>query len=163
MFGLDAFKHRYGGKKPFGPNFDRDTEELPVVSEELADWQLDVPFRETPLTILCCPEDRWCRHEGCSSGRTMCTDCQLPMCHLCARSVLQQEPELPPGSLANDMMIYYGPEELYTHQMTVLEMICSSVCITSMICFSLEVKYGNLFMIHDRHMRLIFPDSDSSR
>ena len=43
------------------------------VSEELADWQLDVPSRETPLTILCCPEDRWCRHEGCSSGRTMCS------------------------------------------------------------------------------------------
>ena len=28
--------------------------------------------------------------------------------------------------------------------MTVLEMICSSVCITSMICFSKEVKYGHL-------------------
>ena len=26
-----------------------------------------------------------------------------------------------------------------------MEMICCSVCITSMICFSLEVKYGNLF------------------
>ena len=26
--------------------------------------------------------------------------------------------------------------------MTVMEMVCSSVCITSMICFSLEVKFG---------------------
>ena len=29
--------------------------------------------------------------------------------------------------------------------LTVLELICASLCITSMICFSLEVKYGNLF------------------
>ena len=29
--------------------------------------------------------------------------------------------------------------------MIVMEMICASPCITSMICFSLEVKYGNMF------------------
>ena len=29
--------------------------------------------------------------------------------------------------------------------MTVMEMICASPCITSMICFSMEVKYGNMF------------------
>ena len=29
--------------------------------------------------------------------------------------------------------------------MIVMEIICASPCITSMICFSLEVKYGNMF------------------
>ena len=43
------------------------------------------------------------------------------------------------------MMIFYAPRELYTEEMTVMEMICASVCITSMICFSLEVKFGNMF------------------
>ena len=43
-------------------------------------------------------------------------------------------------------MIFYAPEELYLDGgMTVMEMICASPCITSMICFSMEVKYGNIF------------------
>ena len=42
------------------------------------------------------------------------------------------------------MMIFYAPKSIYEDKMTVLEMICSSVCITSMICFSMEVKYGHL-------------------
>ena len=50
------------------------------------------------------------------------------------------------GCLANDLMIFYAPSELYEDGgMTVMEMICASPCITSMICFSLEVKYGNMF------------------
>ena len=43
-------------------------------------------------------------------------------------------------------MTFYGPEELYEEGgLTVMEMICASPCLTSMICFSLEVKYGNMF------------------
>ena len=50
----------------------------------------------------------------------------------------------PPASLTNDMMLFYAPEELYKHDATVMEIICASVCITSMICFTLEKKYrGN--------------------
>ena len=42
-------------------------------------------------------------------------------------------------------MFFYAPEEMYTDGgLTVMEMICASLCITSMICFSLEVKYGNM-------------------
>jgi len=49
-------------------------------------------------------------------------------------------------ALANDMMIFYAPAELCKDDgLTVMEIICASPCITSMICFSLEVKYGNLF------------------
>ena len=39
----------------------------------------------------------------------------------------------------------YGPLELYEEKMTVLEMICASPCFVAMICFSLEVKYGNMY------------------
>ena len=48
---------------------------------------------------------------------------------------------LPPCALANDMMVYYAPRTLYSQQVTVMEMICASVCLTSMRCFSLEKKY----------------------
>ena len=47
---------------------------------------------------------------------------------------------MPAAALANDLMIFYAPRELYTEQVTVLEMICASVCLTSMICFTLEKK-----------------------
>ena len=45
---------------------------------------------------------------------------------------------------------------MYEDKMTVMEMICSSVCITSMICFSMEVKYGNLLdtTVHKQDMRV---------
>ena len=55
---------------------------------------------------------------------------------------------MPNGCLANDLMVFYAPKEVYEDKMTVMEMICCSVCITSMICFSLEVKYGSLFSTH---------------
>ena len=48
---------------------------------------------------------------------------------------------MPPFYLGNDMMICYAPMELYTLDVTVLEMICVGVCITSMVCFTLEMKY----------------------
>ena len=49
----------------------------------------------------------------------------------------------PARALSNDLMIFYAPKSMYEDKMTVLEMICSSVCITSMICFSMEVKSGH--------------------
>ena len=48
--------------------------------------------------------------------------------------------KMPPGALVNDLMIFYAPRELYTKNVTILEMICASPCLTSMICFSLEKK-----------------------
>ena len=75
----------------------------------------------------------------------------MPVCTECATVVEKSwdifdglYPQPPPRALSNDMMIFYAPKSIYEDQMTVLEMICSSVCITSMICFSMEVKYGHL-------------------
>ena len=48
---------------------------------------------------------------------------------------------MPSASLCNDMMIYYAPSILYKENVSVMEMICASVCITSMISFTLEKKY----------------------
>ncbi len=48
---------------------------------------------------------------------------------------------MPAAALTNDMMIFYAPEEIYTNNVTVVEMVCASVCITSMICCTLELKH----------------------
>ena len=47
---------------------------------------------------------------------------------------------MPPAALANDMMICYAPTDLHTENVTVMDMLCASVCITSMICLMFEQK-----------------------
>ena len=48
---------------------------------------------------------------------------------------------MPPAALVNDLMIFYAPRELYANNATVMEMVCASTCLTSMICFSFESKH----------------------
>ena len=47
---------------------------------------------------------------------------------------------MPALTLADDLMIFYAPLELYTQNVTVMELICASVCLTSMLCYTLEAK-----------------------
>ena len=41
----------------------------------------------------------------------------------------------PAAALSNDMMVYYGPREAYSVEVTVMEMLCASPCLTTMILF----------------------------
>ena len=112
---------------------------------EFDDWLVDVPFSDGSVRVLCCPEDRRCSPD-CLKGGTLCTDCEVPVCTACFSCLTCETPSLPPASLCNDMMIFYAPEELYEDGgLTIMQMICASPCITSMTCFSMEVKYGNMF------------------
>ena len=61
-----------------------------------------------------------------------------PVCKECAKHLDAEDPSLPPASLSDDMMIYDAPTILYANKVTVMDMICASVCVTSMICFTLE-------------------------
>jgi hypothetical protein len=48
--------------------------------------------------------------------------------------------------LANDIVIFYAPPEMCEDGgPTVMEMVCASTCLTAIICFSMEVKHGNMF------------------
>ena len=58
---------------------------------------------------------------------------------------------MPSASLCNDMMIYYAPSILYKENVSVMEMICASVCITSMISFTLEKKYRGCRSMDQTH------------
>ena len=63
---------------------------------------------------------------------------------------------MPAEALGNDLMIVYAPSILYEEKVTFMEMICASVCLTTMICFTLERKYrpaGRLFDVPVRMQR----------
>ena len=105
--------------------------------------------------MLCCPEDvQCCSRDNPSRGHApneSCVDCTAPICEECAQCVYATEPSLPPAGLSNDMMIYYAPSILYTENVSVMEMICASVCITSMISFTLEKKFRGSRSLDQKH------------
>ena len=125
LFSLQSYLQKYGDEQKR-----RDCEE----------WKLTLVCGDNQWELLCCPEDHRCKNESCVINRTCCTDCWLPQCDECSFAMYNQggPASLPPASLANDMMIYYAPAILYTEQVTIMEMVCASVCLTSMMCFSLE-------------------------
>ena len=139
----EKFLERYGQCEVDGP----DLRQWP---EEFTDWKLTVPFADGAMEILCCPEDRRCEKPGCCDGSVVCDTCEVPLCLSCANCLLQLKPKMPPASLAKDMMIFYAPRELYTEKVTVMELLCASVCLNSMICFTMEVKYGRMEVKHGR-------------
>ena len=112
---------------------------------EFDDWQLIVPFAERPLSILCCPEDRCCKSQHsqkCLESKTLCKDCELPLCRYCEAALMNPKgAQMPLEALTNDLMIFYAPQILYEREVTMMEMICASVCLTTMISFTLEKKY----------------------
>ena len=48
---------------------------------------------------------------------------------------------MPQSSLANEMWTGYAPERLLKEQVTVMEAICASPCITTLTCMTMEAKY----------------------
>ena len=145
-----------------------DSVELSEVSEELDDWHLNVTLNDETFKILCCPEDVQCaRLEGNEHRKNECCDqCVAPVCKECFVHLDSSKPKLPPPSLANDMMVFYPPKMLYEQKVTIMEMICASVCITSIICFTLEKKYRNVRgmdeAVHANEHRMAFRGNATS-
>ena len=127
LLGLEAFLQKYDGL------------EGGAKLTEFEDFA-SIPGPERPIPLLCCPEDHRCRaHPEHVTSGVLCEDCEVPLCNQCHDELRQGR--LPPRSLANDMFTGYAPERLYSEQVTVMEMICASPCITALICMSMEAKY----------------------
>jgi len=143
LYGLDTYLEKYG-KDPLGYY------DLGLHRHEFDDWYLDVSFPNRKTRILCCPEDKTCANPSCMQQRQLCSECRAPVCTYCYDKYLNSlSPSLPPSALSNDMMVFYAPEELYQDGgLTIMEMLCASPCLTAMICFSMEVKYGNMLNSH---------------
>ena len=133
ILGLQTYLDRYGACGDGSPDL---TQQL----HEFDDWTVGVPFENGVLRLLCCPEDRRCDQSRCQEGTLVCRACQIPVCVECLGS-LTGNARMPPAALTNDMMVFYAPRELYVDKVTVMEMLCASVCITTMVCFTLEAKY----------------------
>ena len=103
---------------------------------ELQDWCADVELDGQNLSIICCPEDKFCA-KRCPPGR-ICSACQAPVCMRCWDSLrAKQASRL---ALANDMLVFYTPRLIYKEEVTFMELVCASPCFTAMACFSLEKK-----------------------
>ena len=107
------------------------------MKKELQDWSCVVNLQGKLLTLLCCPEDKTCQ-KRCKADE-MCTKCRVPVCNGCRRALLW-EGKQPAAALSNDMMVYYAPQDIFEREVTVMEMLCASPCLTTMVCFSLEQK-----------------------
>ena len=137
ILGLDKYIERYGHQPGFP--------DMRQHMAEFDDWQLLVPFGNRHITLLCCPEDRCCKSkqsERCLSGKTLCEECELPVCKYCEAALTHAHgARMPESALANDLMVFYAPSILYEKEVTMMELICASVCLTTMISFTLEKKY----------------------
>ena len=64
------------------------------------------------------------------------------MCKYCEAALTHAHgARMPESALANDLMVFYAPSILYEKEVTMMELICASVCLTTMISFTLEKKY----------------------
>ena len=117
---------------------------------DLAHWTCQLQFSNGEIEIISCPEDKVCA-TGCDERRA-CANCWMPLCRNCRKQV--SDGSLPKQALANDLLVFYAPRELYEHKVTMLELVCASPCMTSLICFSLEKKYRNRHALDERaHMQ----------
>eukprot|EP00435_Cladocopium_sp_Y103_P006429 s3270_g2.t1 len=105
--------------------------------EQLKDWSADVALQDRTLSIICCPEDKEC-WKRCPKHK-ICENCRAPVCHYC-RQDLKRQKQAPTLALANDMLIFYPPRQIYSKEVTFMELVCASPCFTAMACFSLEKK-----------------------
>eukprot|EP00435_Cladocopium_sp_Y103_P052258 s774_g16.t1 len=105
--------------------------------EQLKDWSADIALQDRTLTIICCPEDKECWRR-CPKHK-ICENCRAPVCHYC-RQDLKRQKQTPTLALANDMLIFYPPRQIYSKEVTFMELVCASPCFTAMACFSLEKK-----------------------
>ena len=64
----------------------------------------------------------------------------MPICRECYLEL--SAGKLPPLSLANDMWTGYAPHRLAEQQVTVMEAICASPCITMLTCMTMEARYA---------------------
>ena len=145
LVGMDTFKKKYGKVDGYANITDTD---------ELHEWRAFVydTSEEDFVEFMCCPEDHVCLADlNHPRDHLLCEECRVPLCSHC-RGHLDKH-KLPPLSLANDMWTGFAPAVLYHERVTVMEMICASPCITTLLCFSMEARYHNDHLFDEKaHM-----------
>ena len=79
------------------------------------------------------------------NDRSLCDHCEIPICHHCRRAISTvRAPVRPEGALSNDMWTGFASRYVHENSVTVMEMICASACLVTLLSFSMEAEYGNL-------------------
>ena len=86
-------------------------------------------------------QDRRCRFGHEAHDLHLCEGCELPICSKCKGCL--SKGKLPALALANDMFTGYVPRSLVVQKVTVMEAICASPCVTTLICMTMEARYEN--------------------
>lgn len=87
-------------------------------------------------------QDHRCQsHPTHVDEKVLCRDCEVPFCNQCREHL--SKGKLPPLSYANDMWTGYGLELIYQKEVTAMELLCASPCLTSMILMSMEARHNN--------------------
>ena len=106
-------------------------------ANDFEQWSAEIPGLGK---LLCCPEDLRCpANPQHSKERVLCEHCEVPLYQDCEKHLV--EGKLPALSLCNDMWTGFAPERLHSEKITVMEMICASPCITTLICMSMEARH----------------------
>ena len=114
----------------------------------LQDWTMIVDGVE----VLCCPEDVRCRTCANPVENGPCNLCKVPMCCECMSEVKRKG--MPQFALSNDMFFGYTPSIIYERQVTIIEMICASVCVANNTQIQLNVFDSlNEDVAHDPRQR----------
>ena len=119
--------------------------DLAECRDEFHDWRVyvDVQYRTVPL--LCCNEDVIYNESSkmtASYETHLTVGSKIPLCNACGSCL--EGGGCPPAALVNDMWTGYIPAMFYTDEVSAIEMVCASPFFTSMICFSLDIRYGAL-------------------
>ena len=116
-------------------------------------WVVRVRLRGGDVRILCHAEDRFCEQEHHEEEATLCSQCWVPICHHCEKSIREKPPQMPSRALSNGLWTGFGSMVLLQEKATYLECILASPCMLSLTCFTLETQYGNVFMEQAQQQR----------
>ena len=86
-----------------------------------------------------CCQDRRCSLGHDADDQDLCEGCELPICSKCKSSL--SGGALPALALANDMWTGYAPQYFIEQKVTVMEAICASPCVTTLVCMTMEARY----------------------
>ena len=147
FFGLEEYLQRSEGASDTGVSLRSEP-----FHSEFRDWSAEVSFAAGTVTVLCCPEDVTCDEDHSEPG-TICSRCRIPVCHRCNAAIGGPQPTQPMASLANDLWVGFACELIYKENVTYMELVCASPCISSLICFVLEGQRGGGVFHEQAHMQ----------
>ena len=88
--------------------------------------------------LLCCPEDRKCKDAHCAAGKTLCKQCEVPICRHCWREMKKRR--VVDIGLINDNRYGYVDKLIYENEVTWMEKTVASPYWTSLMMFCIDVR-----------------------